>query len=311
MAFGFLRTANQKHTRGWLGLEVSNDGIAIALVQKNNGDRPCLSCCEFISKDVITSTEQTLRDRISALGLNKTPCNWVLVNPEYNLLLVETPKVADVTELREAMRWRIKDLITFPVEDAVVDVFPLPSDGTRGAPMSYVVVAERSHIQTVVDLAVSAKIKLQNIDISELALRNIADLIHTDNRGTCLVRLRQGQGNLAMVKQSQVYLSRQFELPYNAGLLDDLPEEKLVLELQRSIDYYERQLAQVPPAHLLFCGENLSEDKLTEDIRRSLPGASACMQIGELLDGGDQWEESHLQLCVGAIGGALRRGVAA
>jgi MSHA biogenesis protein MshI len=302
--------AKQGHNRGCLGLEISGDGIAIAHVQGNHGARPTLKGCEFISAAAITSKTVTLRDRISALGLNKVPCNWVLVNPDYNLLLVEAPKVPE-QEMREAVRWRIKDLITFSVEDAVVDVFPLPSDGTRGAAMSYVVVTQKSQIQEIVDTAGKAKITLNSIDIGELALRNLADYQGADGRGACLIRLRQGRGSLALIKQAQVYLSRQFDLPYNAGLLDDLPEDNLVLELQRSIDYYERQLGQVPPGQLLFCGENISDDKLTDSLRRALPGNSACLQLSALLNGANRWEESLLQLCVGAIGGALRQGVAA
>jgi len=310
VGLGFLRMAKQGNNRGRLGLEVSNEGIALARVQVSNGGRPRLLHCEFISAEVTNSNVDTLRDRVGAKDLGKIPCNWVLVNPDYNLLLVESPKVAQ-EEMREAMRWRIKELINFPVEDAIVDVFPLPSDGTRGTPMSYVVVTERSQIQEIVNTASSAKLSLNSIDIGELALRNIADHLTIDGRGYCLVRLRQGRGNLTLIKQGQVYLSRQFELPYNGGLLDDLPEEKLVLEVQRSVDYYERQLGQVPPAQLLFCGENISDDKLTNTIRGSLPGKSSCLSLSNFLDGTEQWEESLLHLCIGAIGGALRQGVAA
>ena len=310
MSVGFLGMANRKNNRGRLGVEVSEDGIAIVCVETTIQGHPSLKYCEFISADVISSNAETLRAKIAANNLEKIPCNWVLVNPNYNLLLIEAPKVA-AEELREAMRWRIKDLISFPVEDAIVDVFPLPSDGTRGVPMCYVVVAERAHIQRIVDTAADAKLSLDSIDIGELALRNIAELFASEGPGAGLIRLRQGRGSLALIKHAKVYLSRQFELPYNAGLLDDLPEEKLVLELQRSVDYYERQLGQVPPNQLYFCGENISDDKITEGIRRSLPGKSACLPLATLLAGAEQWEESLLQLCVGAIGGALRQGVAA
>lgn len=310
MAFKLFKTASQKGSRGWLGLEVSDDGIAIAHVNKTNGDRPTLTKCEFISNDAISSVQDTLRDRIASLNLSKVPCNWVLANADYNLLLVEAPKVSDA-ELREAMRWRIKDLINFPVEEAVIDVFPLPKDGSRGAPMNYVVVSERSKIQNITDLSNGAKIALKNIDIGELALRNIADHVKGIDRGACVIRLRQGRGCLTLIKQQQVYLSRQFDINYNAGLLDELPEESLILEIQRSIDYYERQQGQVPPSHFIFCGENLTVDKLTDNIRRALPGQSTCMQLSEMLSVSVPAEESMLQLCVGAIGGALREEAAA
>lgn len=322
---GLLRTAKRKSSAGLVGLEVSGNGIAIAHVlpkssaRKSTGsksdtssvtDKLHLSSCEFISADVINSQTATLRDRISALGLNKVPTNWVLPNAQYNLLLVETPNV-EKDELREAMRWRIKELVTFPVENAVIDVFSLPEDGTRGAAMSYVVVTESQQIQSIVDTAHEAKINLFNIDIGELALRNLAEYTNSGQRGVCLIRLQQGQGGITLVKQEQLYLSRQFDLPYKAGLFDELPEDKLVLELQRSVDYYERQLGQVPPGNLLFCGENVSSDKLTESMQAALPGKSACLPISDMLNGTENWEEPLLQLCAGAIGGALRQGISA
>jgi len=42
-----------------------------------------------------------------------------------------------------------------------------------------------------------------------------------------------------------------------------------------------------------------------------LPGKSSCLSLSNFLDGTEQWEESLLHLCIGAIGGALRQGVAA
>jgi MSHA biogenesis protein MshI len=53
-------------------------------------------------------------------------------------------------------------------------------------------------------------------------------------------------------------------------LLDKIPESEVVLELQRSLDYYERQLKQVMPTTAVFVGENIIEDKITEVTRDAL-----------------------------------------
>lgn len=303
----FLPWGN-KRSSGLLGIESSEEGIAFAQVIRGK-DGLRLQNCEYISRDAVDSLADTLPERIDALGLARSRCNWVLGNSNYTLVLVEAPKVPP-EEMREAMRWRIRDLISFPVEQATLDVFELPEDGSRGKKMLYVVVTERQQVQATLDLAQRAKISVESIDIAEMALRNIAELLSSDRRGVAIVRLRQGLGNLALIRQDKLYLSRQFDLNYNGGLLDDLPDDALLLELQRSLDYYERQMGQEAPARILFCGENISEDKISENIRNSLPGDIACLDLLGLLPGAEHCDPYLLHLCLGAIGGALRQEVA-
>jgi len=55
-------------------------------------------------------------------------------------------------ELAEALRWRVKDLITFPVAEAIIDAFLLPEDSARGTSrMAYAVVAQRKNIEALVE----------------------------------------------------------------------------------------------------------------------------------------------------------------
>lgn len=296
-----------RHKQGdqLLGIEASEEGIALAWIARGKtGMR--LESCDYISRDAVDSLASTLPEKIKALGAQTLPCNWVLTNDAYTLLLVEAPNVP-AEELREAVRWRIKDLISFPAEQATLDIFPLPEDGSRGKKMLYVVVSDRERIQETVDLARKTRVGLKSIDIAEMAMRNLAELLPNGRRGLALVRLRQGAGSLVLIRQGQVYLSRQFELKYNGGLLDDLPEDALILELQRSLDYFERQMGQEPPARILFCGDNMGEEKISENMRNSLPGEVACLDLGELIAGTEQCDAHILQLCVGAIGGALRQ----
>lgn len=298
----------KKHNNDLLGVEASKEGIALARVTRNS-DGLRLKSCDYISRDAVDSLEEALPEQVDTLGLANVPCNWVLANENYTLLLVEAPNVPP-EEMREAMRWRIKDLISFPAEQATLDVFELPKDGSRGKKMLYVVVTERRHIEDVLGLARQSRLSPQSIDIAEMAMRNIAELVTSDRRGVAIVRLRQGAGNLALIREDKLYLSRQFDLNYNGGLLDDLPEDALILELQRSLDYYERQMGQEPPAHILFCGDNISDDKIGQSIHNSLPGDTRCLDLTRLLPGAEDCDEHLLQLCLGAIGGALRREVA-
>ena len=45
-----------------------------------------------------------------------------LAAEQYNLLLIDAPDVPE-EELSEAIKWRVKDLISQPIEDVIVDSF--------------------------------------------------------------------------------------------------------------------------------------------------------------------------------------------
>jgi MSHA biogenesis protein MshI len=223
------------------------------------------------------------------------------------MLLGEAPKVP-AAELPEALRWRVKDLVQFPIAEAVVDAILLPEDSAKGTSrMAYAVVTQRKHIETLVAQAKSAGLALNAIDIQEMALRNLTEACCDTKRGVALVKLVQGGGSLQIMRDGNLYLSRQFAVSYNAGLLDDLPAEALILDLQRSLDYFERQMRQVPPSHVYLCGENVTADKITSEMRAGLPVAINTLEFSKSLDIDPGIAEHHLSLCLNALGAALRQ----
>ncbi len=290
-----------------VGIEFGVEGVAFAHVQRPATQQPKLVHCEFLPVSADENAADILRSRLVKLGLQRLPCHLVLSPSNYTLLLVEAPKVP-ADELADALRWRIKDLINFPVADAVIDAFFLPEDSARGGNrMAYAVVAQRERIAALVAQARAAQLNLAVIDVAELALRNVAETCCDSTRGVGLVRLLQGGGSLQIVRGGNLYLARQFALPYNAGLLDDLPGEALVLELQRSLDYFERQLRQPPPSHLYLCGENVSADKITPEMRSSLAMNLELLSLHGGLQIDEQVQPHILSLCLLALGAALRQ----
>ncbi|MFO1388082.1 MSHA biogenesis protein MshI [Cellvibrio sp.] len=289
-----------------IGVEFTAEGVAFAYIKRPATQQPLLSHCEFIPVDAGLNAADLLRARLGKLGLLKVPCNIVMSPGTYQMLLGEAPKVPP-EELAEALRWRVKDLIQFPIADAVLEAFLLPEDSARGTSrMAYAVVAQRNNVVQLIGQAKAAGLDLQSIDIAELALRNLAQACCDTKRGIALVRLGQGGGSLQIIRDGNVYLSRQFSLAYNAGLLDDLPGEALVLELQRSLDYFERQMRQTPPSHVYLCGENVTSDKLTPEIRNSLAVKIELFNLEAGLQFGEGVQEHSLSLCLLALGAALR-----
>lgn len=251
---------------------------------------------------------QWLTERVRSLGIARAHCNLVLDADQYQIFMMEAPRVPD-EELRDAIRWKVKDLINFPLDQAVVDVLRLPADcGRQGQKLVYAVVSERAILEPAIAAIKQAGLTLSSIDISDTALRNLAGLQDFGPRGVALLMLEAGRGMLTLIKNDCVYLSRSFAINYRGGLLDELPEEALLLELQRSFDYYERQLGQVPPATIRLLGENVTADKITETLRSGFIGADVgVLELAPRLSPDDRFDELVLQQGAGVLGAALRQ----
>lgn len=306
MNLEFAKVFKKRQANGVIGVEFNADGVALAYLTNTLAAVPTVEHIEFISCDKDADRSALLATRIKELGLQNTPCRFVLSRGSYQFLLVEAPKVP-AAELNEALRWRIKDLLSFPAANAVIDAFLLPQDSARGgSPMAYAAVTESTVIQSVVDAMAAASLELQSIDIPELCLRNLAIRAADSQRSLAIVHMVQGAGALEIIRNNQLYLSRQFDLAYNAGLLDDLPEDALALELQRSLDYYERQMRQVPPKDILFCGENISPDKLTDTFKQALSASLHVLELESQITLADVQQAHLLPLCLLALGAALQ-----
>lgn len=290
-----------------IGVEFGADGVAFAYIQRPATQEPRLLHCEYLAIDPSVNAAELLRSRLSKLGISQVPCNLVLSANLYQLILGESPKVP-AHELAEALRWRIKDLIQFPVADAIIDAFPLPEEGARGGNrLSYAVVAQRSTIADLVGKAKSANLELAAIDIPELAIRNLARTCCDTQRGVALIQLTKGEGNLQIILDDKIYLLRHFLLPYTGGLRDEIPAEALVLELQRSLDYFERQMRQTPPSQVFIYGQNVTGEKITDEIRQGLGVAIDMLNLHSGLQINGDIPEHTFSYCLSALGAALRQ----
>src|SRR6266850_7265637 len=76
-------------------------------------------------------------------------CTTLLKPADYQILLVEAPAVTR-EELKPALRWRIKDMLEYPVEDATIDVLdvPVPPNTAQRAHYMYAVAARNETIRS-------------------------------------------------------------------------------------------------------------------------------------------------------------------
>jgi MSHA biogenesis protein MshI len=304
-----LLRVNSAQPQFLVGLELQSDGIAIA-VRGFKEQLPYISRLAFLPGADDKQRFSQLHDYVQQNKLKKKPCNLVLPQNQYQLYLLEAPDVPPA-ELSNAMKWRLKDLVSQPLDQLVVDVFHVPNDSARGnKKMIYVVVVNRLYLQELIEQIASCGLKLLAIDIAELAMRNLAiNLVDPqfDQRGVAVARLRQGAGTVSIYRAGDMYLSRHFDLTYGGGLLDDLPAESLALELQRSVDYYERQMGQLSPAVIYIGGENIVEEKLTSGLRKMLSIPLQFLDFTGAVRLESEFDNGIMQIGLGALGAAMRQ----
>lgn len=292
-----------------LGVGVRSDGIALALVMREAGARPRLEFCEFRPYADHEQLAAVLGAAIRDHRLEGTPCVCVLEPGDYHLMLIDAPEV-DTVELRQAVRWRIKDLIGFHIDEAVVDVFDLPQPRERRAtPLMYVVAARDSRIRRVAETVAAANLELQAIDIAELALRNVVALHPGNDAATACLELGHQQGLITLFRQGHLYLARNVDLSLGSepGQLSYPHLDVLALELQRSFDYCESHFDLPPPSRLLIAPLDPEPPGLADYLGENLGIEARVAELTALLDCPRPPTRTQQARCLLSIGAALRR----
>ena len=289
--------------QGQTGVHRNDDGVAIAQVRRpSTHAKPLLTHCEFHELDEPGSFVDVAR----RIPNRKWPVVSVLKPSAYSMLFVEAPDVAH-EELRAAVRWRIKDLLDFHIDDAVIEVFQMPQQG-RGGPtrMMYAIAAREHEVRQRVDDAAEAGLNLGVIDVLELSLRNIALLLDTDGRGVALLYEAKGGGVLLLVRNGVLYLARHIETGTEQLELSDMRStlvDGLALEVQRSLDYYESHYEQNSIPVLYTWG---LESWDNEQLDNALGLNVSPIELESLFELEANPDTASRQLCLPAIGAALR-----
>lgn len=290
------------------GVYLDPRGVACAAVEKSRGRKPRLVRAEWQSVGNSADDAQALRNLTQQTRLAGERTHLVLGNGEYQLLLVEAPRV-EPSELRAAVRWKVKDLIDFHIDDAVIDVFEIPGQEHRPQvqSMMYAVVARARQIRERIDQVGDAELQLDVIDITEMALRNLASLLDEDARGVLTLYMAPDYGMITVTRQGNLYLTRRLETGTDALAADENNAlDQLVLEIQRSLDYYDSHFAQPPLRHLTVLPGFSGHDRLVRWLDDNLGVGVSSFDAGRFLDCEATLEGEGQGPMLVAVGGALR-----
>lgn len=265
----FFKKARKKD--GWLILAVGRDGVAATSIERGAGGKPAVRFAHFLAGQPDAGMLEKAGRDVQAQAYR---CATLLGAGEYQVISVEAPNVPQ-EELRTAIRWRLKDILDFPVDDATVDVLAIPVDaaGARAQQSVFAVAARNGVIKPRQQLFLDAKLDLAVIDIPEMAQRNISAMLEPEGRGVAMLSFGPDGGLLTVSFRGELYLSRRVDLGLEP-LLDPDHERKhaafdrITLELQRSLDHFERQFSFISVARLVLAPSEIQglDDYLSSNL---------------------------------------------
>ncbi len=295
--------------KGRIGVAFAGDQIALAVVHRDGGT-VILDRCELIPFNPKGGPE-AVAATFRAADLPRLPISTVLRPDDYQLAMIEAPDVPPA-ELRAAMRWRLKDAIDFRVEDAVIDVFDVPAQNRGGqGRMMYAVAARRTSVERHAAALVTQP-GFDVVDVPELCLRNLAALLPAAASGVALLHLGETMATIVLVRGSTFYFARQMDLQATLRIASGtIPSGRLdaasvVLELQRSLDYYERHFDQPPITRISVSPTSTRSVELAEDLSRETGLEVSTLELDSIMTCSLSLDAATQATCLLAVGAALR-----
>jgi MSHA biogenesis protein MshI len=270
---------------------------------------------------VVSFGEQTLPDDARALraalrelGVGKVSDGATVLPPaDYQFIVVERADVPSV-ELHAAMKWKLKDVAGASPEEFSFDLLAIPgADGDPDNARSlFAVVSPNEKLRARVAKLDQARFRVNVIDVAETAQRNLATLFEQTDRGTAFFFLDDWGGLLTISFRGELYHTRRLELRYSeiAVAQDEARTElfdRVVLEIQRTLDNFERQFSFITLNRVLL-GPEPEDLGLAAYLRANLSLPVEAATLEQVIDfpgedaptPRDQWRFFHL------FGSALR-----
>ncbi|NOY12606.1 MAG: hypothetical protein GXP51_02625 [Deltaproteobacteria bacterium] len=281
-------------------------------VQRERSSLPILLQATWEPFESPEAQTHALKALVRQQQLQKHSAVAVLPPDFYQLMQIELAQLP-AAERRDAARWQIRELLEFPVEQAVVDVFDVVPFGSDSRPLTYVVAARESLLRERIELFQELDLVPLAIDIPEFALRNIAELFTEDDRGTAILLLQDQGGLLTIVRDGVHYLTRYLTsgmnelLPFADGDNEALTEQldSIVLEVQRSFDYCESTFRLPMVSRLLVAQSEREIPAVTtylDDYLTTRVEPFSFTSVMTVPEGSEQLELNRHLLAIGCAG---------
>lgn len=196
---------------------------------------------------------ESLTADVDKYSLYGQSCQLILDPSFYQLILMDALEVAE-NEMAKALRWQLKGLVDYPLNDIAVEAFSIPAHGA-GARRKKVFVAAtlQSALTNKITMIESSLLKVTAVSIAELALSKL--LSHQKilvDSPTIAISYDNELCRLHLFYDNDLYLFRVLPLDESIIHPKSPSNQSLLLEIQRTIDYCLMELKLPEPKYIVF-----------------------------------------------------------
>jgi len=249
-----------------VGLSLEAGVLSLVACRWSDGETPRIVAWSTAPLDAPEDLPGAVQAFVEEHGLRGQPCRCTLSPDDYSLRLIERPTNVPDDELVDATRWLIRDLVEFDVDEAQLAIITVPERSARARPPRMFVVAARPEpIARLVHAIRDAGMELHGIDIVESAMLSLESHLPEVGGGSAVLRTHDKSSVLTLAHEGRLHLARNLSVHDEAleaasvAALDGEASARtevmqlldpLILEIQRSLDYYESEYGQNPPTRL-------------------------------------------------------------
>jgi MSHA biogenesis protein MshI len=277
----------KKRQPGWLALRLQQEQVDLVHIRRGPTGRAEVALCDSYRTEA--TNVATLARLRKELKLDQYRCTTLLAPEQYQLHQIDAPNVPPA-EMKTAVRWRVKDVIEYPLEAATIDAIDIPPDGDASAQgrQVYAVTARTRSIESCVQPFKEAHLDLAAIDIPDLAQRNVAALFEPAQGGVAMLGFYPHDAILTFTRGGELYLSRRIDISLAQLMSADEQQrkdhfERIAVALQRSFDHFERQYPHVPLTKLLL-GPLPEDIGLKKHLASNVHLAVETIELSSVLD---------------------------
>ena len=301
---------------GWTAFDLSGPGVCVGVRSpKRRGEKPVVEryvCAQDDSQgaQVVEKLLKTKPDpsfgRVLVLGLD-----------EYQLFVLDKPFVRP-EELDASLRWSLRSLVEFSVDQAVLSWMPIPFQETaeNRTEKVYVAIAQKDLVNAKSEMFSAKLVGLQAVDVRETSRRNLSALIESSSGepGVCMVVPEPLGVHLTVTHGGELYLDRFIREKMfdpqarNDQEAQDRQFDRVALEIERTFDFLKRKLSHVEVRQVAIAPSQVDIEFDTV-MKSKLAYRVESLNLETLFDLSgvpDLANRSTQALCLTALGGSLR-----
>ncbi|MAG30575.1 MAG: hypothetical protein CL908_06730 [Deltaproteobacteria bacterium] len=269
-----------------VGIAVEPDRVTFVACKGDGDEHPRIIAWETSAIDSPADVQSAAQRFVDENDLQGWPARATLSPEDYSLRLVERPSNVPDDELVDATRWLIRDLIEFDVESAELAILSVPKDSSRArTPRMFVVAARHEPVLELAQMIDAAGLRVSGFDVVESAMLALDTRMPEVVGGSAVLRIGDKSSVLTLSNEAHLYLARtlsvsgdSIEVAAQCALEEDDPAssnviellDPLLLDVQRSLDYYESEYGQAPASRLALLASDVEMTPLLPALCEAL-----------------------------------------